>query len=329
MKVGVNYCRRSIAVLRSTLLAAAAGAVVVSACAAAPPESPQRARPPKWSADVLDAFFPDARDKLAGERPDYAGSATEPIVANRAPLATESRMQPKGDSAAWSQLIDAETIESEIKRLGQAVSADVTTPGEFKGGAYKHCRRHFSLLAVLFAVTSEYDGDVRWQDSAAGLRELFARAGYNCKVGTDGSYREAAERKQTLEDLVRGSRPQTPPVEPQTDWSRVADRAPLMQRLGAAHQERLTKWLANEREFKRNVDEVRHEAQLVAMLADVIAREGFEYWDDETFGSYAAELRGAANDISIATETENYDQARQALDRATKACANCHDGYRG
>ena len=30
-------------------------------------------------------------------------------------------------------------------------------------------RRDFSELAVLFAVTGQYDGDARWQDAAAGL----------------------------------------------------------------------------------------------------------------------------------------------------------------
>ena len=158
----------------------------------------------------------------------------------------QSRQQEPAATGGWSKLIDAETIETEIKRLAQAVATDVTTPSEFKGGKYQDCRRHFSVLAMLFAVAAEYDGDVRWQDVAAGLRDVFARAGHNCKVGTDSTYREATQRKADLSELVAGSRPQIPQAERIANWSQVADRPPLMQRMNIAHEDRLTKWLANE-----------------------------------------------------------------------------------
>jgi hypothetical protein len=289
-------------------------------------EKPKRARPPKWSADVLDAFFEDAREKLEGQRPDYEAASK---VATTQPQQPVTAAAPAADGTAqWSKLIDAETIETEIKRLARMVAQDVTSPSEFKGGAYQACRRHFSVLATLFAIAAEYDGEVRWQDAAPALRDLFARAGYNCKVGTDQTYQEANQRKQDLADLVSGSRPSAAEAERAADWSQVTDRPPLMQRLNIAHEERLTKWLANEREFGRHTEEVRHEAQLIAAVADVIGREGFDYWDDEQYAEYARSLRQAATDVAAAVELENFQSAREAGNRMTKACADCHDGYR-
>jgi hypothetical protein len=287
-------------------------------------DKPKRARPPKWSDDVLDVFFEDARETLEGERPDYAAKSAN--TANQSPPSTQGSAEPS--AFAWSKLIDAETLETEIKRLAQAVAQDVTSPTEFKGGAYQACRRHFSVLATLFAIAAEYDGEIRWQDAAPGLRDLFARAGYNCKVGTDQTYQEAQQRKQDLADLVSGSRPRAVNAERAADWSQVTDRPPLMQRLNIAHEERLTKWLANEREFGRRLDEVRHEAQLIAAVADVIGREGFDYWDDEQYAEYAQSLRQAATDVAAAAELDNFQNAREAASRMTKACADCHDGYR-
>ena len=52
-------------VLRSPLARCGAGAMSLRSAAG----RRRRARPPKWSRDVLDAFFDDAREKLAGERP--------------------------------------------------------------------------------------------------------------------------------------------------------------------------------------------------------------------------------------------------------------------
>ncbi|MEX0610916.1 MAG: cytochrome c [Pirellulales bacterium] len=290
-------------------------------------KSIKRARPPKWSNDVLDAFFEDARDKLVGPRPVYSQAPTVAAAANGT-AATPPEIQSGATDAAWSKLIDAETIEAEIKRLAQAAADDVATPSKFKGGAYEDCRRHFSVLAMLFAVAAEYDGVVRWSDVAPALRDSFARAGYNCKVGTDQTYQESLNRSHDLAELIRGIRPQVPPAERAADWGQVSDRPPLMQRMEIAHQERLTKWLANERQFVQNRDEVRHEAQLLATIAAVIAREGFDYWDDEQYAQYARDLRQATSDIAAAAELENYDQAKQAISRATKACTNCHDGYR-
>jgi hypothetical protein len=291
----------------------------------------KEARPPKWTRDVLDTFFTDAREKLIGDRPDYgAGSKSQDSTqASQLQHAGDPPTNPAG-SPPFSQLITPETLETEIKRLAQSLNTSVTSPSAFKGGGFKDARRDFSELAVLFAVTAQYDGDARWKDSAAGLRDAFARAAASAKVGNDVTYREAMARKQDLADLIRGSRPQVARTNADVhDWSQVAAREPLMQRLNIAHQQRLTKWLADEPTFRRNQRDVDHEAQVVALLADVIHRAAFEYWDDETFAAYANELQQAATDVRAAATSGNYEQGRAAITRATGACANCHDGYRG
>jgi hypothetical protein len=306
-------------------------AVVASAAfAAAQKKGPQqqRARPPKWSADVESAFFPDARTKLVGARPDYDKAAAVASAQTPSVPGTPAAANTTPTGSGWSKLIDAETIETEIKRVAQDVNKDVTAPAPFKGGGYKDTRRHFSVLAALFAVTAEYDGDVRWKDGAPSLRDVFARAGRNCKVGTDQTFQEAAQRKQDLADLIGGNRPKASDAEAKADWSQVTDRPPLMQRLDIAQQDRLQKWLSSQEEFAAHRDEIKHESQLAATLADIITREGFEFWDDETYVEYARELKEAQSDITAAVELDNFDQARAAYGKAAKSCANCHEGYR-
>ena len=102
-----------------------------------------------------------------------------------------------------------------------------------------------------------------------------------------------------------------------------------MQRMNIAHEDRLKKWLANKGEFTAHRDDVRHESQLAATIADIIRREGFEYWDDEQYANFARELRQAATDVAAAAELDNFEQAQQASNRMTKACADCHEGFRG
>jgi hypothetical protein len=290
-------------------------------------EPAPRAKPPKWSQDVLDAFFDDARGKLDGPRPDY--EHLEKTDAAAAGPASMGRDAGTGTGFAWSQLVDAETIETEVKRLAESVAKAVANAGQFKGDGYKECRRDFSELALLFGVAGEYDGQVRWQDVAAGLRDEFARAGRNDKVGSDQSFQEAAQRKQDLDDLVRGSRPQVPAAEKAADWGQVADRPPLMQRMNQAELERLKPWLADDPQFQRHRSDVQHEAQLVATIAEVIGREGFDFWDEEEYAGYRRELRQAAHELATAAADDKYDAARAANVRIIKACADCHADYRG
>src|SRR5450631_1415144 len=117
-------------------------AAIVATSPHARAEPPKLARPPKFPPDVQNVFFDDTRKELKGDRPDYE---------HLGPNATASPASAGGDSDAassfpWSKLIDADTIESEIKRLSTLIDKDVTTPTEFKGGSYKLCRRDFSLL---------------------------------------------------------------------------------------------------------------------------------------------------------------------------------------
>lgn len=300
--------------------------VIVAAVAVRAADPPKRAKPPVWSKDVLDVFFPDAREALVGPRPDFAASAESAVASSDSP----ANPAPAADAkSGWSQWIAPEVLEAEIKRQSPALEKLVESATTFKGGGYEDARDIFSLLAVLFAISAEHDQDARWQDSAAGLSDLFGRAGFNAKVGTDQTFREASARSVDLAELIRGGRPSTPTVDADTGWTTVADRPPLMRRMELAQQERLAKWLANENLFSEHAEDVSHEAQILAVLAELIAREGYEFADDDTFVGYGKELRDAAHELQQATDQEDYAQARAALGRATKTCTTCHEGYRG
>src|SRR5205823_9188307 len=137
-------------------------------------------------------FFADAfKEGLVGERPADLGKAPDGAVGNalRGVPGTASSALDSGSGAAlgsgWSRLISAATIEDTIKSLKQQVDKEVMTLSDFKSGGNKLARRDYSLLAMLFAIASEYDGDVRWKKDAAATRDAFARSAANFKVATD------------------------------------------------------------------------------------------------------------------------------------------------
>jgi hypothetical protein len=284
---------------------------------------PRRAKPPVWTPDVLDAFFADAREHLVGERP--AAADAMPAIAE----ASDGGASPAVDAFAWSQVIEGDSLDAEVKRIVTGLRDPLGNPAKFKAGGYKQCRADFSLLAVLFGVIAEHDGDVRWKEDAAALRNALARAAMNCKTATDQTFAEASQRKTDLEDLVRGERLGGEKPKELEKWSQLADRPLLMQRMEKLMQEEIAPALGNAKEFSKRAPEIRQKAELLAVLADVTQREEYEYWDDAGFQELSGDLRSATEELTRAAVEVNYEAARAAAGRAGQACSACHEGYRG
>ena len=284
----------------------------------------KRARPPKFSKAVRDAFFPNALEKLVGPRPEKS-SAPAPAALIDTPA---QPVAANSGSVDWAQFITAEAIEDEIKSRHRMLGETVGNVVEFKSGAYRRARLLLSVLAALFAIDAEHGGQVRWQREAAAVRDQLARAGFNCKVATDASYQDARSRWEDLGSLIRGERIETPPAAGDVTWEKVAGRGPLMVRLEEAEKMALAPWTANATLFAENAEQLAHEAQILAALAVVIAQDGYEYADDETYAQYAGELRSHAVALRDAALAQDYERARAAAGQISKSCSSCHEGYR-
>jgi hypothetical protein len=101
-----------------------------------------------------------------------------------------------------------------------------------------------------------------------------------------------------------------------------------MQRMEEAFDKRLLPWLASEGAFKENNEKILHEAQLLAAISEVIQREGFEFADDDTYLDFAKTMREGALGIVEGVKTNNYSKANESAGVITKACSECHEGYR-
>lgn len=308
-------------------MAAITLAIIAGAVLAGDANTARRARPPKFSKAVKDAFFPNALDKLVGPRPDKpsaTGTTTPSSTASDGPVPA-SRAESQFD---WGPLISSDVIEDEIKAQHRELGETVANVLKFKSGDYKRTRVYLSVLATMFAIDAQHRQPIRWQRQAAAMRDRLARAGFNCKVATDASYQDAKARYDELETLIRGGPVDTRSATAEVSWDKVADRGPLMERLEQAEKQALAPWTANAGEFADNIERLSHEAQVVAALAEVIGRDGYEYADDDTYLEYAGQLRSQAQELHDAAAGSNYERARAAVGEISKTCSNCHDGYR-
>jgi hypothetical protein len=287
---------------------------------------------PTWDRAVLETFFTDARQKLGpgpapgeAELPPDSNATSSPTAISTGPAASSDQAT---SGAKWSTVISSSTLEDEVKAQVQPLATAVQTPTGFKGGAYKAAREDFTLLAVLFGVIGQYDGQVRWQKEAGSLRDLFGRAGFNCKVGTDNSYSEAKLRSQDLSDLIRGNSPEARNANSDFTWPDVANRPPLMKRMERSLRERLAPWTAGKGDFTKNRDAIIHEAELLLVLARVIKAEGYEYADDSSYRGYVDALEQQCQEILSAARQGDLQRAQSATSQMNKTCDACHGDFR-
>jgi len=325
--------RRSVPTLRplilsALVLAAGAGPLAPAAPAQRGPGQPvRRAKPPdeSWDRNVAGSFFADAFGKLQGERPSFVPGSATPDTGGGAPADTPV---PVAGGFAWSTLVSEDTLTDEIKDMKALLATAAAKPSDFKGGGFEDARGAFSVVALVFGVIAAYDGDVRWKKDAATARDLFARAGFNCKVGTDQSFAEAKLRLTDLESLLDGSPPAGKPDRDEDfRWSQVAGRPALMTRLAGAEQA-LSAATASKGDFTGAVDRLVHDAEIVAAIAEVIHQPDFEFHDDEGYAGYATAMRDAAMRARDAARKKDYDAARSAVGQLKKSCDDCHGGYR-
>ena len=270
-------------------------------------------------------FFEDIfADGLVGQRP----SKSEVGVAKEAPK-TADNSATSASASGWSSLIDGSVLENEVKRWQQDLEEKVTTPVKFKT-THQEISDQFSMLAMWFTIISQYESDVRWNESADSVRAAFMDASVKSR-GTDMSaFQNAQRRTEDLTRLVRGEKfPDEPgATEEVDDWSMIVDRNPIMTRLELSVSEELKQATASEKDFKNAIDVVMHEAGIIAATSRVLQLPEMLDADDEDYAAYSQEMLDAALEMKAAAVAKNLDDVNSALNRINQACTNCHGDFR-
>ncbi|MEC9002285.1 MAG: cytochrome c, partial [Planctomycetota bacterium] len=63
--------------------------------------------------------------------------------------------------------------------------------------------------------------------------------------------------------------------------------------------------------------------------SEILHNTGLEDAYHEDYAAYPNRFKKAAQDISDAVKLNNHEAARKAAGEISKACTECHEGYRG
>ena len=322
-----GLARPAAAVVTASIVAAVFfAAAALAADRGAPRPRRRAAAPTTFDKATTGTFFDDAFDTLQGPRPAFVtGTTSARVAAGQKETASAGAV---AGGFAWSKIVSEETLADEVKDRKADVAAAVAKSSDFKGGGYDAAREAFSSIALSFGVIAAYDRDIRWKKDAATARDLFARVGVNCKVGTDQSFAESKARLEDLEALLEGGSPQGKPDRDEDfRWSQVAARPALMSRLERGEGV-IGAGLASRGDFDRGLERILHDAEIVAAIGEAIQQPDFEYHDDDTYRGYAGAMRDAALKVRDACRDKDYESARAAASALKKSCDACHGDYR-
>lgn len=292
---------------------------------------PKRAKPPVFTPGQSEGiFFPDIFESgLKGPRPaDFSGASGSRPTPGGPSIPGGPDDSPSKSGKGWAAIISPESLQDEVTSIRRNFDANVTTPTAFAGGGYKEVQRDSTMLALIFGIIADYDGDVRFKKAAPIARDLFGRLGFNTKVNSTQAYNEAKSRKTDLADILNGNVPQGK-VGETPSWEKVVLRPPLMKRLDIFEKQHMLPHTGNAGEFTKNADSLLREAEICAAIAEVIGQPGFEFADDKTYLGYAAKLKQSARKLADAVKQKSFDAARTAAGEISKTCTQCHEGYRG
>ena len=288
----------------------------------------RRAPKPKVDEEKMKAiFFADINDAFRGEAPTIA--SVRATAAAVAAVAAPAAASTGGDAAAsgtdlWSSLISPQSLEDEVKRLKLEFDGVVTTPGAFNSGGYLDARLHLTVLASLFAVINQHSGEVRWKDQAAAARDLISRTAFNCKAGSTQVYNEAKLRKGDLQDLVAGSGLSSKDAEPETDWTMIADRSPLME-YAELVIESLEDGARDEGTIKKETDLVKRNSELIAVLGEILAQEGMDDADDDDYAKLSRDMSDDGKAVTAALGRGDLEAVRLGVSKIRQKCDACHE----
>lgn len=304
------------------------------------PSRPIRAKPPQFGqADFEGCFFQNVESALVGDFPTFDsgngpnGDGKEATVGSSqtasVPMDSSSLSQTTGSQTlgAWKSLISAGSIEDLIKESKLRLDKTVTTPSAFASGGFQEARKEFSLLSLLFAIIENYPEEVRWKSSASSARLAMNRVAANTKIGSRQVFDEAKKRLQDLDALMNGvSFPSEPSAE--VVWENLIDLVPLMQVLANAYEQHVQQYSANDIQFAKHRDELRRNAELIAVLMATASMENMPNASDEQFVQIADELTRHARQLVDAVDKGDPLAARLASGNIGQKCQECHASFR-
>ncbi|QGJ71975.1 Hypothetical protein PBC10988_36880 [Planctomycetales bacterium 10988] len=245
--------------------------------------------------------------------------------------------QTQGDSdqmasrtVDWSKWLPADVIQQEVGNLADGSQEAVKNEGFFSSRGFRTTLTNATTLAVLYHAAAKQNASVPWKEQALGLRDQAAEASlYSYNQDTE-AFEMASKVFQHAMQIKEGAVPaEVPEGNSEAIMADdIADFSGVMRRMEIAQRMKLSRWTANEQEFNSQKDQIRHEAYLLAALAQVMLDKSYPLGEEEDYIGWTQTMRDNALRAAQAAENSDYETARTSIVDINLQCDSCHGTYR-
>ena len=285
----------------------------------------------KWldSGFPYDVWFQDplAVAALEGNKPAGGGNVPSPAdpPTGKDPI---PKTVSSGDGPNWQEVVTADVIDNEIKKIANRFRAKLQTRASFFS-SYLELPPHMATMSVLAAIAHEHPDDIRWKQNAKQIRDLSSLMLAEDLKRDPKSYKRVNDPFLQINDILSGSPPaDLPDLREGNDFAEFAEFGMLMQRCKVGKR-----WLqvnvGSANALKENGDDIKHEAALLALLITALSTDSYDLGtDDEQFMGFTKEMVDGCRKIADAVESGNFDNYQLGFSQVDQACSKCHTEYR-
>lgn len=288
-----------------------------------------------------DVWFEDPLTIASNNTPIGGGSpkpaaATPTVAANTAPandtpakaaIADAAPPAAGGGKDDWKSIIPGEILVDETKKIKNRLTDGLSSVTRYNGN-YKELQVDGAVLAALAGIEGTHPDPVSWKADAKFVRDLGSDIAAKSKGLGQGSYDPTKQAFEKLDGVLSGNKPgDLGDAAATVPFSEVARRQLLMKRMERAFNAMKSN-INNEEIFKKQGDVVTHEATMLAVLAKVVATDGYEAADEPDYQNFIKEIVTSNLAVVAAAKNGDYKAYNDGLTRCNKACIDCHASYK-
>lgn len=288
----------------------------------------------KWIGDIpYDVFFDDPLAVAANTTPvaGAAPAAAAPAMAAATPMpesppAATPEAVPAGGALDWQSLVTMEQVNNETKRIRNHLTSSLQSLGTYNGNN-RELQVDGAVIAALALVVAQHPEEVSWKSNSRFLREYGEKLNETAAALGRESYSSSQVAAEGIEAVLNGNVPADAGDPAATEpFGEAAKRAGVMKRI-----EKASEWMRaninSEAVFKKELDGIKQEASMIAVLAQIIADESYDSASEPDYQKFAKNLLEGAKAASTAADEKSYPAFGEAINKVTKACAECHASY--
>jgi Cytochrome C' len=291
---------------------------------------------------------PAAREYRA-KRPDWEGKDSPVIVSDETELdalllrlnkrqagrpntptqPSSAGKEPQVVVPSWMAWTSRESLESEVKVELRNLQGLLQKSSEFSASSHRETKHCFARLAMLFAFIADFPEEIRWKSSAAAASHHFHQIFQKLRGGSPADYKLAQEGRDSLRELLDGGSPNFDTIKNRSTQSQcVVERVSVMQKLEALTENSMGGFLSSAREFSKHRKEFTQDAEIVGMLAVLLAFKGVEGTDDSDYLNFVRTFQAEVGELVKIAREGDYEQSRLQLGKVNQVCTTCHEEYR-